>query len=58
MFFDTTLEKQLKDFVDTGCHIAIVKDIVEVEGADNEYKILGRVYTRTCTCVYVNVSAN
>ena len=43
MFFDTTLEKQLKDFVDTGCHIAIVKDIVEVEGADNEYKILGNV---------------
>ncbi|XP_003384720.1 PREDICTED: metal transporter CNNM4-like [Amphimedon queenslandica] len=41
VFFDTTLEKQLKDFVDTGCHIAIVKDIVEVEGADNEYKILG-----------------
>ena len=35
--------------MDTGCHIAIVRDIVEVEGADNEYKILGNddcMYTR------------
>lgn len=39
---ETKLDVMLKEFVESGYHLAIVRDVVINDDTDNEYKVIGK----------------